>query len=126
MADSDEIIFAITIVKCVLIVSCGSGTIVYLAWAGGKRMFSDKDGPASHSAEEAEASARLQPLHAHAQHSLLHSADALLGLSALKIKLLGRALTMLGTADIREGFFANYHLRRPHRTLQNHRDTHNS
>jgi len=68
MADSDEIIFAIAIAKCVLIVCCGSGIVVYLAWAGGKRMFSDKDGSASHSAEEAEA--RLQPLHTHAQHSL--------------------------------------------------------
>jgi len=68
MADSDEIIFAIAIANCVLIISCGFGTIVYLAWAGGKRLFSDKDHSASHSAEEAEA--RLQPLHAHAQHSL--------------------------------------------------------
>lgn len=59
--------------------------------------------------------------------SLLRSNDASLGLSALEIKLLGYALTVLDTANIvREGFFANYHLRPPHRTLQNQRDAHNS
>ncbi len=46
MAASDEIVFAIAIAKCVLIVSCAFGTIVYLAWAGGKRMFSDEDSSA--------------------------------------------------------------------------------
>ena len=65
MASSDEIVFAMAIAKCVLIVSCGFGTIVYLAWAGGKRVFSDEDGsPASHFAEAEEA--RLQ-LHEDAQ-----------------------------------------------------------
>jgi len=44
MAAFDEIVFAMAIAKCVLIVSCAFGTIVYLAWAGGKRMFSDEDG----------------------------------------------------------------------------------
>jgi hypothetical protein len=46
MAASDEIVFAMAIAKCVLIVSCAFGTIVYLAWVGGKRMFSDEDGSA--------------------------------------------------------------------------------
>jgi hypothetical protein len=65
MAASDDIVFAIAILKCVLIVSCGFGAIVYLAWAGGKRMLSGEDGsPASHFAEAEEA--RLQ-LHEEAQ-----------------------------------------------------------
>jgi hypothetical protein len=67
MAASDEIVFAMVIAKCVLIVSCAFGTIVYFAWAGGKKMFSDEDGSVSHAAEEEEA--RLQPLHAHAQRT---------------------------------------------------------
>ena len=55
LAASDEIIFAIAMVKCVLIVSCGIGAIAYLAWAGGKRIFSDKDGlSGSHFAQEQE------------------------------------------------------------------------
>jgi hypothetical protein len=66
MADSDEIAFAMAIAKCVLIVSCAFGTIVYLAWAGGKKMFSDEDGSAFLFKQKA----RLQPLRAQAQHAL--------------------------------------------------------
>jgi hypothetical protein len=66
MAASDEIVFAMAIAKCVLIASCGFGTVLYLAWAGGKRMFSDEDRSAFHFKQKA----RLQPLHARAQHAL--------------------------------------------------------
>lgn len=64
--DADEIVFAIAIAKCVLIASCGFGAILYLAWAGAKRMFSDDDRSTFHFKRKV----RLQPLRAPAQHAL--------------------------------------------------------
>jgi hypothetical protein len=66
MVASDDLVFAMAIAKCILIVSCAFGTIVCLAWAGGKRMFSDQDSSASHFKQKT----RLKPHHVQAQHSL--------------------------------------------------------